>query len=86
MSPLLDYSWSPLRQKHAFAAMRTKRDLPDDILRRTKHPRKRLDRPPIVLAADAPLRWLSLAAVKRRDAEDLRRSEERKVKVRTLNR
>jgi len=37
----------------------------------TERPRKRLAKPPIKLAADAPLRRMSPEAVKRVDAEDL---------------
>lgn len=44
-------------------------------------PRKRLTKPPIKLAADAPLRRLSPDAVKRLDAEDLRRSDESKARA-----
>ena len=61
----------------------TLRQLVIDALQRemagTERPRKCLERPPIKLAADAPLRHLSPEAVKRLDAEDLRRSEEGKA-------
>jgi hypothetical protein len=70
-------------------AMRTTFELPDDILRRakslaardrgTERPRKRLSKPPIKLAADAPLRRMSPEAVRRVDAEDLVRSEQGKA-------
>lgn len=61
----------------------TLRQLVIDALQReiagAERPRKRLTRPPIKLAADAPLRRLSPEAVKRLDAEDLQRSEESKA-------
>ena len=44
-----------------------------------QRPRKRLARPPIKLAADAPLRRLRPQAIKRLDAEDLERSEASKA-------
>lgn len=47
----------------------------------TERPRKRLARPPIKLAADAPLRRLSPEAVKRLHAEDLQRSDESKARA-----
>ena len=47
----------------------------------TEHPRKRLARPPIKLAADAPLRQLSPEAVKRLDAEYLQLSEVSKARA-----
>lgn len=47
----------------------------------TERPRKRLARPPIRLAADAPLRRLSPEAVKRLDAEDLQRAEVSKARA-----
>jgi hypothetical protein len=47
----------------------------------TGRPRKRLARPPVKLAADAPLRRLSPEAVKRLHAEDLQRSEEGKARA-----
>lgn len=47
----------------------------------TERPRKRLARPPIKLAADAPLRRLSPDAVKRLDSEDLQRSEVSKARA-----
>jgi hypothetical protein len=63
----------------------TLRQLVIDALQRemagTERPRKRLVRPPIKLAADAPLRRLSPDAVKRLDAEDLQRSEESKARA-----
>ncbi len=46
-----------------------------------ERPRKRLARPPIKLAADAPLRRLSPDAVKRLDSEDLQRSEVSKARA-----
>lgn len=61
----------------------TLRQLVIDALQRemagTERPRKRLARPPVKLAADAPLRRLSPEAVKRLDAEDIQRSEARKA-------
>ena len=63
----------------------TLRQLVIDALQReiagTERPRKRLTKPPIKLAADAPLRRLSPEAVKRMDAEDLLRSEESKARA-----
>ena len=63
----------------------TLRQLVIDALQRemagTERPRKRLTKPPIKLAADAPLRRLSPEAVKRVDAEDLQRSEEGKARA-----
>ena len=63
----------------------TLRQLVIDALQRemagTDRPRKRLTRPPIKLAADAPLRQLSPEAVKRLDAEDLQRSEASKARA-----
>ena len=57
----------------------TLRQLVIDALHRemagAERPRKRLVRPPIKLAADAPLRHLRPEAVKRLDAEDLHCSE-----------
>ena len=65
-------------------AMRTTLDLPDDILRRARIEaveRGSTLRPPVKLAADAPLRRLRPEAVKRLDAEDLQRSEARKARA-----
>ncbi len=63
----------------------TLRQLVIDALQRemagTERPRKRLMRPPIKLAADAPLRRLSPEAVKRLDAEDLERAEASKARA-----
>ena len=63
----------------------TLRQLVIDALQRemagTERPRKRLSKPPIKLAADAPLRRMSPEAVKRVDAEDLLRSEESKSRA-----
>ena len=42
----------------------------------SERPRKRLARPPVKLAADAPLRKLSPDAVKRLDAEAVQQSDE----------
>ena len=47
----------------------------------TERPRKRLARPPIKLAADAPLRRLTPQAIKRLDADDLQRSEVSKARA-----
>ena len=47
----------------------------------TERPRKRLARPPIRLAADAPLRRLSPEAVKRLDADDLQHAEVSKARA-----
>ena len=63
----------------------TLRQLVIDALQRemagTERPRKRLTKPPIKLAADAPLRRMSPEAVKLADAEDLLRSEESKARA-----
>jgi hypothetical protein len=63
----------------------TLRQLVIDALQRevagSERPRKRLARPPIRLAADAPLRRLTPQAVKRLDAEDLQRSEVSKARA-----
>jgi hypothetical protein len=63
----------------------TLRQLVIDALQREvaspERPRKRLARPPIKLAADAPLRRLTPQAVKRLDAEDLQRSEVSKARA-----
>ena len=63
----------------------TLRQLVIDALQRemagTERPRKRLSKPPIRLAADAPLRRMSSEAVKRVDAEDLQRSEASKARA-----
>jgi hypothetical protein len=63
----------------------TLRQLVIDALQRemagTERPRKRLSKPPIKLAADAPLRRMSPEAVKRVDAEGLLRSEESKARA-----
>ena len=63
----------------------TLRQLVIDALQReiagTERPRKRLTKPPIKLAADAPLRRMSPEAVKRVDAEDLQRSEGSKARA-----
>lgn len=63
----------------------TLRQLVIDALQRemasTERPRKRLARPPVKLAADAPLRRMSAEAVERLDAEDLERSDESKARA-----
>lgn len=63
----------------------TLRQLIIDALQRemvgSGRPRKRLTRPPIKLAADAPLRHLTPAEVKRLDSEDLQRSEVSKARA-----
>jgi hypothetical protein len=63
----------------------TLRQLVIDALQRemasTERPRKRLTKPPIKLAADAPLRSMSPEAVKRVDTEDLLRSEQSKARA-----
>jgi len=63
----------------------TLRQLVIDALQRevasTAGPRKRLARPPIKLAADAPLRRLTPQAVKRLDADELQRSEVSKARA-----
>jgi hypothetical protein len=63
----------------------TLRQLVIDALQRemagTERPRKRLAKPPIKLAADAPLRRMTPEAVKRVDAEDLQRAEEGKARA-----
>jgi hypothetical protein len=63
----------------------TLRQLVIDALQRemsaTERPRNRLTKPPIKLAADAPLRRMSPEAIKRADAEDLQRSDESKARA-----
>jgi hypothetical protein len=63
----------------------TLRQLVIDALQRemgaTERPRKRLTRPPIKLAADAPLRKLTPEAVKRLDTEAVQRSDESKARA-----
>jgi hypothetical protein len=63
----------------------TLRQLVIDALQRevasTQRARKRLARPPIKLAADAPLRRLTPQAVKRLDADELQRSEVSKARA-----
>jgi hypothetical protein len=63
----------------------TLRQLVIDALQRemasTGRPRKRLARPPVKLAADAPLRRMSPEAIKRLDSETLQRSDEGKARA-----
>ena len=63
----------------------TLRQLVIDALQRemagTDRPRKRLTKPPVKLAADAPLRRMSPEAIKRLDAESLQRSDESKARA-----
>lgn len=63
----------------------TLRQLVIDALQRemagADRPRKRLTRPPIKLAADAPLRHLSPEAVKQIDAEALQQTDEGKARA-----
>jgi hypothetical protein len=63
----------------------TLRQLVIDALQRemagTHAPKKRLTRPLVKLAADAPLRKLSPEAVKRLDAEAVRRADEGKARA-----
>ena len=44
-------------------------------------PRKRMSRPPVRLAADAPLRTLSAEAVKKLDSESVTASDEKKARA-----
>lgn len=64
----------------------TLRQLVIDALQReisgTERPRKRLTRPPVRLAADAPLRVLTPDAVKRLDAEAVQHADESKARAR----
>ena len=63
----------------------TLRQLVIDALQRemasNERPRRRLTKPPIKLAADAPLRSMSPESVKHADSEDLLRSEESKARA-----
>jgi hypothetical protein len=63
----------------------TLRQLVIDALQRemaaTGRPRKRLAGPPIRLAADAPLRGLSLQAIKRLDAKAVQQADEGKARA-----
>lgn len=85
MRTTLDLPDDILRRAKIAAVERgaTLRQLVIDALQRemtsTERPRKRLTKPPVKLAADAPLRRMSLEAIKRLDAEDLQRSDESKA-------
>jgi hypothetical protein len=87
MRTTLDLPDDVLRKAKIEAVERgsTLRQLVIDALQRemsgSERPRKRLERPPIKLAADAPLRKLSPEAVKRLDADDLQRSEAAKARA-----
>ena len=87
MRTTLDLPDEVLRRAKIKAVERgsTLRQLVIDALHRemagAERPRKRLERPPIKLAADAPLRKLSLDAIKRIDADDLERSEASKARA-----
>lgn len=63
----------------------TLRQLVIDALQRemanTERPRKRLVKPPVKLAADAPLRRMRPDEIKRLDAETLQRSDESKARA-----
>lgn len=63
----------------------TLRQLVIDALQRevsgAERPRKRLTRPPVRLAANAPLRKLLPAAVKKLDAEAVAQADERKARA-----
>ena len=63
----------------------TLRQLVIDALQRemanTERPRKRLMKPPVKLAADAPLRGMSPEQIKRLDAETLQRADESKARA-----
>ena len=63
----------------------TLRQLVIDALQRemagSERPRKRLTRPPVRLAADAPLRKLSPDAVKRLDMEAVQETDESKARA-----
>lgn len=48
----------------------------------TERPRKRLTKPPVKLAADAPLRGMSPEEIKRLDAQTLQRADESKARAR----
>ena len=64
----------------------TLRQLVIDALQRemanTERPRKRLTKPPVKLAADAPLRGMSPEEIKRLDAQTLQRADESKARAR----
>lgn len=87
MRTTLDLPDDVLRRAKIEAVERgsTLRQLVIDALQRemagSARPRKRLSRPPIKLAVDAPLRRLSPEAVKRLDAEDLQRSESSRARA-----
>lgn len=63
----------------------TLRQLVIDSLQRemagVERPRRRLARPPVTLAADAPLRNLSPDAVKLLDSEAVQQAEEKKARA-----
>lgn len=87
MRTTLDLPDEVLRRAKIEAVERgsTLRQLVIDALQReiagTERPRKRLVKPPIKLAADAPLHRLSPEAVKRIDTEDLLGLEESKARA-----
>jgi len=63
----------------------TLRQLVIDALQREManagRPRKRLMKPPVKLAADAPLRRMSAEEIKRLDAETVQRADESKARA-----
>lgn len=87
MRTTLDLPDDVLRRAKIEAVERrsTLRQLVIDALQRemaaTERPRKRLTRPPVKLAADAPLRRLTPDAVKRLDTEAVQQSDERKARA-----
>jgi len=87
MRTTLDLPDEVLRRAKIEAVERgsTLRQLVIDALQRemaaSARPRRRLDRAPVKLAADAPLRVLSPDQVKRLDAEAVASSEEAKTRA-----
>lgn len=87
MRTTLDLPDDILRRAKIEAVQRgsTLRQLVVDALRREmaadERPRKRLTRPPVKLAADAPLRKLSPDAIKRLDAEAVRKADEARTRA-----
>lgn len=87
MRTTLDLPDDVLRRAKIEAVERgaTLRQLVIDALQRematAERPRKRLTKPPVKLAADAPLRRLSPEAIKRLDSDALQRFEVSKARA-----
>lgn len=87
MRTTLDLPEEVLRRAKITAVERgsTLRQLVVDALHRemtaNERPRRRLRRPPVKLAADAPLRRLGPEAIKRLDTEAVRQADEAKTRA-----